>query len=73
MLSELFRGLFLHKLRAAYQAGELQFFRKHARLIDPQAFAAYLRPLYSLLGGRSTRASSKNSKANSRNPVVRYA
>ena len=47
VLSELFRGLFLHKLRAAYQAGELQFFGKHAQLIDPQAFAAYLRPLYS--------------------------
>ena len=47
VLSELFRGLFLHKLRAAYQAGELQFFGKHAGLIDPQAFAAYLRPLYS--------------------------
>jgi hypothetical protein len=47
VLSELFRGLFLHKLRAAYQAGELQLFGKHAGLIDPQAFAAYLRPLYS--------------------------
>jgi hypothetical protein len=47
VLSELFRGLFLHKLRAAYQAGELQFFGKHAGLIDPQAFVAYLRPLYS--------------------------
>jgi hypothetical protein len=46
VLSELFRGLFLHKLSAAYQAGELQFFGKHARLIDPQAFAAYLRPLH---------------------------
>jgi Putative transposase/Transposase zinc-binding domain len=46
VLSELFRGLFLHKLRAAYQAGELQFFGKHAQLVDPQAFAAYLRPLY---------------------------
>ncbi len=46
VLSALFRGLFLHKLRAAYRAGELQFFGKHARLIDPQAFAAYLRPLY---------------------------
>jgi hypothetical protein len=46
VLSELFRGLFLHKLRAAHQAGELQFFGKHARLIDQQAFAAYLRPLY---------------------------
>jgi hypothetical protein len=46
VLSELFRGLLLHKLRAAYQAGELQFFGKHARLADPQAFAAYLKPLY---------------------------
>ena len=46
VLSELFRGLFLHKLRAAHAAGELQFFGKHARLVDPQAFAAYLRPLY---------------------------
>jgi len=46
VLSELFRGLFLHKLRAAHRAGELQFFGKHARLADPQAFAAYLRPLY---------------------------
>jgi hypothetical protein len=46
VLSELFRALLLHKLRAAYQAGELQFFGRHARLIDPQAFAAYLRPLY---------------------------
>jgi len=46
VLSALFRGLFLHKLRAAYQAGELQFFGKHAPLVDPQAFAAFLRPLY---------------------------
>jgi len=46
VLSELFRGLFLHKLRAAHRAGELQFFGKHARLADPQPFAAYLRPLY---------------------------
>jgi hypothetical protein len=46
VLMELFRGLLLHKLRAAHRAGELQFFGKHARLVDPQAFAAYLRPLY---------------------------
>jgi hypothetical protein len=46
VLSELFRGLLLHKLRAAHQAGELQFFGKHARLVGRQAFAAYLRPLY---------------------------
>ena len=35
-----------HKLRAAYRAGELQFFGKHTRLIDPRAFAAYLAPLW---------------------------
>src|SRR3974377_821292 len=46
VLSELFRGLFLDKLRAAYRAGALQFFGKHARLIDPRAFAAYLAPLW---------------------------
>ena len=46
VLSALFRGLFLHKLRAAYRAGALQFFGKHARLIDPRAFAAYLAPLW---------------------------
>jgi hypothetical protein len=46
VLSELFRGLFLHKLRAAHRAGELQFFGTHAPLIDPKAFAMYLRPLY---------------------------
>jgi Putative transposase len=40
------KGLFLAKLRAAYQAGALQFFGKHARLIDPRAFAAYLAPLW---------------------------
>jgi putative transposase/transposase-like zinc-binding protein len=45
VLSSLFRGWFLHKLLAAYEAGELQFFGKHARLTHPQAFAAYLRPL----------------------------
>jgi hypothetical protein len=46
VLSALFRGLFLDKLRAAYQAGELQFFGKHTRLIDPRAFTAYLAPLW---------------------------
>jgi len=46
VLSALFRGLFLDKLRAAYQAGALQFFGKHARLIEPRAFAAYLAPLW---------------------------
>jgi hypothetical protein len=46
VLSALFRGLFLDKLRTAYQAGALQFFGKHARLIDARAFAAYLAPLW---------------------------
>ena len=46
VLSALFRPLFLNKLRAAYRAGELQFFGKHAQLIDPRAFAAYLAPLW---------------------------
>jgi hypothetical protein len=46
VLSALFRGLFLHKLAAAYQAGALQFFGKHARLAHPRAFAAYLAPLW---------------------------
>jgi hypothetical protein len=46
VLSALFRGLFLDKLRAAYQAGALQFFGEHARLIDARAFAAYLAPLW---------------------------
>jgi len=45
VLSALLQGLFLDKLRAAYQAGALQFFGEHTRLIDPRAFAAYLAPL----------------------------
>jgi hypothetical protein len=45
VLSRLFRGLFLAKLRAAHQAGRLQFFGDHARLADNTAFAEYLAPL----------------------------
>ena len=45
VLSRLFRRLFLEKLVAAHQAGELQFFSNHAPLTDAQAFAAYLAPL----------------------------
>ena len=45
VLSRLFRRLFLEKLVAAHQAGELQFFGNHAPLADAQAFAAYLAPL----------------------------
>jgi Putative transposase/Transposase zinc-binding domain len=47
VLSALFRGLFLHKLRTAYRAGALEFFGRHARLSDPSAFAAWLAPLWS--------------------------
>src|ERR1700680_2473893 len=36
----------MDKLSAAYRGGELQFSAKHARLIDPRAFAAYLAPLW---------------------------
>ena len=46
VLSALFRGLFLDKLRAAYRAGALAFFGKHERLSDPRAFAAYLALLW---------------------------
>jgi hypothetical protein len=45
VLSRLFRRLFLDKLIAAHQAGQLQFFGNRASLADAQAFAAYLAPL----------------------------
>src|SRR5271167_3303997 len=45
VLSRLFRGLFLAKLRAAHQAGRLKFFGVHAHLDDIRAFKAYLVPL----------------------------
>jgi hypothetical protein len=45
VLSRLFRRLFLDKLVAAHQAGQLQFFGRHAPLTDARAFAAYLAPL----------------------------
>ena len=45
VLSRLFRGLFLTKLRAAHQAGRLKFFGGHAHLDDARAFKAYLAPL----------------------------
>jgi hypothetical protein len=45
VLSRLFRRLFLEKLVAAHQTGQLQFFSNHAPLTDAQAFAAYLAPL----------------------------
>jgi predicted phage terminase large subunit-like protein len=45
VLSRLFRGLSLAKLRAALQAGRLKFFGDHADLDDARAFKAYLAPL----------------------------
>jgi ssDNA-binding Zn-finger/Zn-ribbon topoisomerase 1 len=45
VLRQLFRRLFLQKLVAAHQAGELQFFGEHAALTERKAFAAYLAPL----------------------------
>jgi Putative transposase len=45
VLSRLFRRLVLDRLAAAHRAGELQFFGKHAALVNTQAFAAYLAPL----------------------------
>ena len=45
VLSRLFRGLFLAKLRAAHQAGRLKFFGGHTHLDDAKAFKAYLTPL----------------------------
>jgi hypothetical protein len=45
VLSRLFRRLFLDKLKAAHQAGDLQFFSDHVALADPRAFADWLKPL----------------------------
>src|SRR5499425_909281 len=42
VLSRLFRRLVLEKLASAHQAGQLQFFGKHASLTNAQAFALYL-------------------------------
>ena len=43
VLSRLFRRLFLERLQAAFDAGELRFFGELARLAEPAAFAAHLR------------------------------
>ncbi len=45
VLSRLFRRRFLEKLRAAHQAGALQFFNNLAHLAQPRAFAELLGPL----------------------------
>jgi hypothetical protein len=44
----LFRGLFLERLVAAHDAGQLQFFGDHVRLADKAAFEAYLTPLHAI-------------------------
>jgi len=45
VLSRLFRRLLLDKLAIAHKARQLEFFGKHAKLVHPKAFAAYLAPL----------------------------
>ena len=44
VLSRLFRRLFLEKLAAAHEAGQLQFFGALRHLADRQAFATHLAP-----------------------------
>jgi Transposase zinc-binding domain/Putative transposase len=58
VLSRLFRGLFLAKLRAAHQAGRLKFFGVHAHLDDVQTFKAYLAPLRKTSGWSMPRSRS---------------
>jgi len=45
VLSRLFRRRFLEELRAAYGAGQLQFFGEYAELVDAKAFAQWLAPM----------------------------
>jgi predicted Zn-ribbon and HTH transcriptional regulator len=45
VLSRLFRRLFLEKLVAAHQAGQLSFFGDDIHLADTQSFTAFLAPL----------------------------
>ncbi len=46
VLSRLFRRLLLSRLTDAHRAGKLAFFGELAHLGDPQAFAAFLAPLW---------------------------
>ena len=46
VLSRLFRGKMLAMLKAAHEAGQLQFFGEHAGLAGKVAFKAWLKPLY---------------------------
>lgn len=45
VLSRLFRRLFLEGLVRLYKAGKLRFFKDHASLADPTAFAVFIAPL----------------------------
>lgn len=44
VLSQLFRGLFLHYLEKAFAAGKLRFFSEHRHLHEPAAFRRHLAP-----------------------------
>src|SRR5262245_52857156 len=46
VLSQVFRGKMLAMLKAAHEAGRLQFFGPHAELADRRSFKAWLEPLY---------------------------
>ena len=48
VLSRLFRRLFLEKLLAAFDAGQLQFFGEQTYLADRKPFARYLDPLHKI-------------------------
>jgi hypothetical protein len=45
VLSRLYRRLFLERVNAAFDAGDLTFFGELAALREPAAFARYLAPL----------------------------
>ena len=45
VLSRLFRRLFLERLTATYQAGQLEFFADQAALAKPAAFQTFLAAL----------------------------
>jgi Putative transposase/Transposase zinc-binding domain len=46
VLSQMFRGLFLHHLEKAFSAGELNFFPAYRHLQEPTAFRRYLAPAH---------------------------
>jgi putative transposase len=48
VLSRFYRRLFLTRLQAAFEAGQLRFFGDLASLATPAAFAARLRPLHTI-------------------------